>query len=79
MILLIASITNHTVRPHMTKTDVRAPKISALWYPKDIFLLAYILESLIAIILITKPETSEKIWAASDIMAKLLAKYPPTT
>lgn len=66
------------VNPQIKITLAKAPITSALEYPKDKVLLAYLLASHNENIEMKNPETSENKWAASVIIAKDYAIYPPT-
>jgi len=73
----VASRASHMTIAQMISTEARAPRISALWYPKESeevwgFWLIHIEN-----ILIRKPATSESMWAASVRMARELDMIPP--
>ena len=67
------------VSPQIKTTLPKAPIISALWYPYDIFLLAGFVPIQMLNIEIRNPEKSLSRCAASVIIAILFANTPPTT
>jgi hypothetical protein len=70
----IASTTSPPVITHTIRIDTRAPIVSARWYPNEYDADASIPISRMQYADTTKENTSENMWAASDMIAMLHSK-----